>query len=762
MKMTSSLYGTALAAVLTTPAFAQSTEATSRPSAQAAQSSSVPGDIVVTARRRAENLQDVPVAITALTGATLQERNITDVSALDGIAPNVKVVESNSNTTTYIQIRGSVTTNPNPGYEPAAAMYVDGVYIGKAVGSTIDIADIDHIEVLRGPQGTLFGRNTLSGAINIITRKPSGEFGGMLKVGIGNYGRHVAQGSVDLPAFGDFSVKLAGLWSERNGYLKTRADPFGIVPGSTPTVKRLGDEKSRAMRAAIRYAPSKDVVFDYTVDFNRMRNTPGQGTLQGVGAGGIFDPASPVYSGVPLSLYVQTGKRPHENYATAAVDGAKLFEGVKSWTHTFTGTFEVGATTIKSITAYRDLEWQQSLDLDASPLPLAAAGSDLDYWQFSQELQASGKVGRVNYTGGLYYFRDHGGSANPQQFFGTTLVNDAVFKTRAYAVYAQVDWNPPILNDKLTLTAGYRYSDERKTVRRFASAGGFVTIPADTRAAKTFTGSTPTFIAKYDITDDFNVYAKYSQGFKSGGFSTDASTPATAITPYDPEIVKSVEIGSKLRLFDGRLRINAAAFFDKHNDQQIAVFTPTSAGFVTLTTNDARSKIKGFELEVQATPTNGLLLSANVGRTDAKFTEFFAFVGGPNVAATQAFAFVPRWVASGTADVTVVDRESLKVNVALDVLHNGKNATLSYSTDPAVNPNIYATLADAQTVLDGRLTFSRIPVGSSELQLTGFVKNIFNDASVTAGIDFGASFGNIVTRNYNWPRTFGADLTLRF
>lgn len=759
MKIAFPLCGTALALVLAAPASAQSAD-TSAP--EAASTSTIPGDIVVTARRRAENLQDVPVAITALTGAMLQERNITDVTALDGIAPNVKVVESNSNTTTYIQIRGSVTTNPNPGYEPAAAMYIDGVYIGKAVGSTIDIADIDHIEVLRGPQGTLFGRNTLSGAVNIITRKPSGEFGGMVKIGAGNYGRRVAQGNVDLPSFGNVSVKLAGLWSERNGYLKTRADPFGIVPGSTPTVKRLGDEKSQALRAAIRYEPSSDVVFDYTVDYNRVRNTPAQGTLQSLGTGGIFDPASPAYVGVPLNLYVQTNKRPRENYATAGVDGAKLFEGVKSWTHALTGTFEVGATTIKSITAYRDLEWQQSLDLDASPLPLAAAGSDLDYWQFSQEFQASGKVGRLNYTGGLYYFRDHGDAANPQQFFGTSLVNDAVFKTRAYAVYAQVDWNPPILDDKLTLTAGYRYSHERKTVQRFASAGGFITIPSDTRAAETFTGSTPTFVAKFDVTDDFNVYAKYSEGFKSGGFSTDATTPATAITPYDPEIVKSVELGSKLRLFDGRLRINAAAFFDKHNDQQIAVFTPTPAGFVTLTTNDARSKIKGFELEVQATPVDGLLLSANVGHTDAKFTEFFAVVGGPNVAATQAFAFVPRWVASGTADVTVVNRETLKVNVAVDVSHSGKNATLPYSTDPAANPNIYATLADAQTVVDGRLTFSRIPVGSSELQLTGFVKNIFNDASVTAGIDFGASFGNIVTRNYNWPRTFGADLTLRF
>jgi len=163
------------------PAHAQ--DATAQ--AQASEAPTGIGDIVVTARRRNENLHDVPVAITAFTGEALQNRNITDVTALDGLAPNVKVVESSSNVTTYIQIRGSVTTNPNPGYEPAAAMYIDGVYLGKAVGSTVDVADIDHIEVLRGPQGTLFGRNTLAGAVNIVTKKPSGQLGGWVKLGGG-------------------------------------------------------------------------------------------------------------------------------------------------------------------------------------------------------------------------------------------------------------------------------------------------------------------------------------------------------------------------------------------------------------------------------------------------------------------------------------------------------------------------------------------------------------------------------------------------
>ena len=746
------------------PQAAMAQEATpAAPAPAAAEPTSGLTDIVVTARRRSENLQDVPVAITALTGAALQSRNITGVSALDGLAPNVKVVESGSNTTTYIQIRGSVTTNPNPGYDPAAAMYIDGVYIGKAVGSTIDVADIDHIEVLRGPQGTLFGRNTLSGAINIVTKKPSGELGGMVKLGVGDYGRWRGQFSLDLPEFHRFSVKVSGLIARRDGYIKVEDNPYPQIPAPARTVDRLGDERSEALRAAVRFQPTDDLSFDYAFDYNNIHNTPAQGVLSAVGAGGIFDPSSPAYIGVPLYLYVQDGKRPDVSWPAGGVDNRELYEKVKAYNHAFTASWDVSdALALKSITAYRQMDWSQSLDLDGSPLPLAAAGSDLDYHQFSQELQATGKVGRLNYTGGFYYFNDKGDSTNPQQFFGTTLTSDSIFKTNAYAFYGQLDWRPPVLDDKLVLTAGYRYSHEKKSTERYADAGGYVTIPRGTYAEATFTGSTPTFVAKYEFSRDFNIYGKYSEGFKSGGFSVDATDLYAATTPYRPEKVKSIEVGAKARLLDGRLRMGVAAFFDKHDDQQIQIFTPTQAGFVVLTANGAKSKIKGFEFEAQANPVDWLVMSGNVGFTHARFTEYYGVTGGPNTADTQAFAFVPRWTASGTIDARVFERDWMETHVAFDITHSSGYAALPYSTDPAVNPNIYSTYADPATVIDGRVTFGKIPVAGADLEATVFVRNIFNDASRTAGIDFGQSFGNIVTRNWNWPRTFGVDATLRF
>ncbi|WP_157219037.1 TonB-dependent receptor [Flavisphingomonas formosensis] len=719
------------------------------------------GDIVVTARRRNENLHDVPVAITAFTGEALQTRNITEVTALDGLAPNVKVVESSSNVTTYIQIRGSVTTNPNPGYEPAAAMYIDGVYIGKAVGSTVDVADIDHIEVLRGPQGTLFGRNTLAGAVNIVTKKPSGTFGGWAKLGAGDYGRKLGQFSLDLPEFNNISIKLAGLISRRNGFVHVRDNPYPAIPGQDPTVKRIGDERSEAFRAAVRYRPVDNLTLDYTFDYNRVHNTPIAGVLQSIGQGGIFDPNSSNYVGVPLYLYLQNG-RTDTSYATGGVDNAKMADRVKTFTHTLTGTLSLGEATLKSITSYRTMKWLQSLDLDGTPLPIAAGGSNLDYHQFSQEIQVTGKLGRLVYTGGLYYFHDKGDNSNPQQFFGTTLESLDTFTTNADAIYAQVDYTPPILDDKLVLTAGYRYSHERKTSDRFASAGGFVTIPAGTISAASFHGSTPTFIAKYSFTPAFNVYAKYAEGFKSGGFSVDATDLVAATTPYAPETVKSIEVGSKLRLFGGRLILNAAAFFDKHDNQQIAIFKAGPNGFVTLTANGAKSKIKGFELEAQAKPVDWLMLSGNVGHTDPRFTQYFGTEGGPNIAKTQAFAFVPRWQATVSGDARLFQADNLQVNVAVDFNYNSKYAALPYSTDPATNPNIYSTLADSQKIVDGRVIFSKIPIGGTTLTTTVFVKNIFNDASRTAGIDFGPSFGNIVTRNYNFPRSFGVDATVRF
>ena len=749
------LSGAALASLSSAPLHAQETETVA--------SQGGVEDIVVTARRREENLQDVPVAISAFTGQMLEARNISDISSLDGLAPSVKVIESSSNTTTYIQIRGSVTANPNPAYEPAAALYIDGVYFGKAAGSTMDVADIANVEVLRGPQGTLFGRNTLAGAINIVTQKPSGELGGKIKVGAGDFGRRLLQGSIDLPRFGDFSVKLSGLMSERNGYISVSSNPYAGIPAQPRTVSRLGDESNRALRAAVRFEPTPDLIFDYAFDFNRIRNTPGSGTLQSVGEGGIFDPNSPIYSGVPLHLYVQDGKRPRTAYSSAGVDDAPLYERVKSYSHALTGTWDVGDATIKSITAFREMDWGQSLDLDASPLPIAAAASDLDYHQFSQELQASGTVGdQFNYTGGVYYFSDKGDVSNPQQFFGTTLESEALFKTRAYAVYGQVDYTPPILDEKLTLTAGLRYSNERKSITRFASAGGFVTIPDGTHGAKTFKGTTPTFIAKYAFSPDFNVYAKYSEGFKSGGYSADASTLRTAMMPYEQESVKSYEIGAKARLFDGKLQLNAAAYFDKHDDQQIQIFSPTLNGFVTLTANGARSEIKGFEVEATARPVDWLRISANVGHTDPRFTEYYAVEGGPNVADSWSFVFVPRWTASASGDVRLYKGDDLQVNFMVDLNYNSAYAALPYSKDPTYDPNIYSTRADAATVVDARLLFSKVPVGKSEAEMSFFVKNVFDDASRIAGIDFGSTFGNIVTRNYNHPRSIGFDTTLRF
>lgn len=720
------------------------------------------GDIIVTARRRSESLQDVPIAITAMSGDLLQERNISNVTALDGLAPNLKVIQNGANTVSYVQIRGSVTSNPNPGYEPAAAMYIDGVYIGKNAGSMMEISDIEHIEILRGPQGTLFGRNTLAGAINVVTRKPTGEWGGRLKVGIGNFDRRVGQFSLDLPRMADFSVKLSGLWSEQEGFVKARANPYPGVGDDAPTIKRVGDEKSKALRAAVRYDPSDVVTIDYTFDYNRIRNTALGGVLQQVGENNIFDPNSPAYINIPLYLYVQPGSRPRDYYGTDSVNGDRLAENVDSYMHTLTAVVEVGEATIKSITGYRDMDWHQRLDLDGSPLDLAAAGSDLSYKQYSQELQVSGQVGSLVYTAGFYYFKDNGKSTNPQEYFGVRSDSRADFKTNAWALYGQVDYTPPILDERLVLTAGFRYSDEKKRIDREASVGGVVTIPAGTELEKKFSSSTPTFVVKYDISDTANVYAKYAAGYKSGGFTTDTTNYAAAITPYDPEKVDSYEIGTKLRLFDGRMTFNIAGFLEKHTDQQINVFSPSGDGFVTLTANGARSEIKGLEVEANARPFDGLILTGSAGYTDVKFKEYYPVIGGENVGNTNAIPFVPKWTVNLGANASLFESDDLAVNLAVDMTYASSYASLAYSTLREVDPNIYNTLGEALTTVDARLMFSEIPFGNSTLQATVYAKNLFNASARTAGIDFGSDFGGIVVRNDNRPRQVGLDLSLRF
>ena len=498
--------------------------------AQDAQDSSGIGDIVVTAQKREENIQDVPIAISAVSSAYLESRGIQSIEDLSTIAPNVKFERApSSKTISQIAIRGSVTINPAITWEPAVGLYLDGVYIAKAQGSIFDVADLERVEILRGPQGTLYGRNALAGAVNLITAKPSGEAGGRAEVTYGSFDNVRLRGVLDLPRMGIFSVKLSGQYEKRDGLIQVVPNPVAGVFTALPTqVDRADSMKSHSFMVQVRAELSDAVTADYTYDYSKQDQTPPFAQLLRVNRNGdprdLFDPASPAYAFggafFPLDRYTNPTRQ-----TVASIDGA-VYEKSRSYGHALTLTAELGALTLKSITAYRDLAWADGLDLDGSPMKVAFTQRITDYHAFSQELQATGKAmdDRLDYVLGAFYFSEKAETLGPQVFFGggSDLQSDYGSHTKAFAVYAQLDYK---LTDALKLTLGGRYTHEKKDIRRYLrvnvdAANGIFTptvianIPAGAATDTKFNDFSPTVTRSYEISTNVNVYAPYARGFK--------------------------------------------------------------------------------------------------------------------------------------------------------------------------------------------------------------------------------------------------------
>lgn len=751
--------------------------------ASAASGTSV-DEIIVTAQRREQRLQDVPIAVSAYSHQFLEDRNVTNFAGIQGFTPNVKIVVTNRNSAPAISMRGSVTINPAPSFEPTVALYLDGVYLSKQYGSLVDTADIDHIEVLRGPQGTLFGRNTLAGAINIVSRKPTGEFDATLKIGVGNYGSQLLRGSVDLPAFGDLSIKLSGSFSAHDGYVKIRPTPFAaIVPrAGAAQADEFQAENHKAFRVAARYKPAPNFIADYTYDFSRADDTMGYSQPTFVAPGGIFDPASPsyagglnpvtgIYAGNPYNLYLFPNERSKFGYEGNAFPKSiakkdPLEEDTRNQLHALTLTWDTGPVTLKSISSYRKLYHAWNNDTDGVPLNLLSSALTMNYHSTSQEFQVTGQSGALNYTAGLYYFDDSGSAYNPQQYFGGAYsIGGYTFGTKAYAAYGQLEYSPSGLSG-LTLIAGLRYSDEKKSTTRYVNSVNVTTgattvvIPAGTGAKASFDAFTPAFTAKYQITDSLNVYARYAKGFKSGGFNGDGSNAIESTTPFKPETTSSYEIGAKGRFFDGKLQTNIAAFIDRHHDMQLSVFL----GAGTLASgirNAGKADIKGIEVEVQAIPADWLRVSASLGTLNAKYKEFID--AGVNVANDRAFPYTPKMTASGNIDLRLLQASWGRTRLLVDYTHTDSYYIYPYTTRVDYSGNTAATTrADASDIVDARLLVDEIKAGGGSLETALWIKNVFDASDRVSGIDFGASFGHATVSFYNPPRTFGADVTLRF
>ena len=729
------------------------------------------GAVVVTAQKRQQNLQDVPIAVTAFTASQLESRRIEEVTDLSALAPGLQVEASPANgSISQVAIRGNVEINPAIYWDPAIGIYMDGVYLGKSQGSVFDVVDLERVEVLRGPQGTLYGRNTIGGAINLITRQPSGQFSGDASLEIGNYNSQVEKLSLDLPKFGIASISLGAVAEHRDGWVSTTSDS---------PVTSLNNRGNNGLRFAVNLALLPGLQADYRFDHTDIDTNGDYGQLYR---------ATPAYwstfaaDPAPFSGFANLPNYASQTRQTVADVNAPSFEKVVVEGHSLTFTWNpTERDTVKSISAYRHVDNSDSADYDGSPLAIAETQRYTHFHQLSQELQWVGHAGPLNYTGGLYYYHDDGYTNNPQTFFASTLNYDSEYGTRtdAWAPFGQIDYH---VFGGLTLTAGLRYTQEMKALDRtfgFNAAPGTpytYLIPAGTHADAKFEATTPSFTAAYQFNPDLNVYARYAEGFKSGGFNGEfsdttqsaAANIAETETPFKPEKQRSLELGLKSTFAEGRAQLNVALFQDNVKDMQESIFTATGAA-ASIIRNAGAATVRGAELEAAFVPIRGTRVSANYAYLEAYYNTFVD--SGQNVPDDRAFVHAPRNTFNVVVDSKLWHTRWGVVQGNVDYAWTASYYTYPYqlSADPSVpgyDPTKQVagnTQVKSYGLLNMRLALAQIPLGdraSGELAIWGH--NLTNQAVATNFIDFGPGFGNLTDAYFMDPLTFGGSFTVHF
>ncbi|MBA6412885.1 TonB-dependent receptor [Parahaliea sp. F7430] len=740
-----------------------------------AQSSGALEEIVVTAQKREQSLQDTPIAITAFGASELEQRGIKDLTDIGTTVPNVKIATLPSNTLkATIAIRGSVTSNPSITWEPTVGMYLDGVFVGKFSGNVFKVAELERIEVLRGPQGTLYGKNTTGGAVNMITHRPSGELGGKLRAGLGNFGFWETYGSLDLPALelggaGELMAKVTLSKEERDGFYDNKDTQLGSIshPFTGQPVQPNPSSKidfnavdSEVGRLDLLWDVNERLAARYTIDKAKVRNTPSKPQFTDINTSNLA-------FGFPFPQDLDQYLLPEDKNKRSISNDADMYEGFDSTSQSLFVDYDFGKVgamgdlSVKYTGNTRKLDFEQALDNDGTPFSLYHTAIDTDYTQDSHELQFTGSTERLEYVLGLFYFEEEADVKNPQlplvDFFGPSVLNNAYgYDGKQKAVYGQLEWTPALaaLQDRLTLTFGLRWTEEEKDA--------YISHPAPNRPAfdslgsDKWTNTTPSFIVAYDLSENVNIYAKYSEGFKAGGFNGESGDPVAFSDGYDPETVKAYELGLKSRLLDNRLQVNLAGFVNKESDLQLTVFTSGSSASSTVD-NVGKATKQGFEVEVIYQPIADLMLTANLGYLDSEYDEYLEFdpavgavVDKRNIKANQ---YAPELTYNLGAEYTVASAGWGEVIARLDY---------TYSDDYVgyINPEQNRPLQlDSYGLLSGRLSVADIRVaGDTRLNVALWGKNLTNEDYRLNGIPFGpfavSYFGN--------PRTYGVEATLSF
>jgi len=699
-------------------------------------------EVIVTAQKREQSLQDAPIAISVMNDEQIEAQRIGDIKALEaGAIPYLRVIPvGNTTSNLIVAIRGNAPGDPSEvTRDTAVAIYLDGVYFARSQGLGLDLIDLERIEVLRGPQGSLFGRNSIGGAVSLVSKKPTGEFSFRQSVDFGRFDelKHVTR--IDLPQIGNLSAKLDYVHSERDGWVNNTA------PGQPDYTEYRKD----GGRLALYWEASDTVTVDYSFDMSNASTA--QNYFQ--------------FFADRIGLFGDEPDRQSETRLPAQLEPTRS----KHSGHRLTVGWDVSENLrFQSISGYRDLEE----DSDNNYLGVLYFNglndsSVMDQEQFTQEFQLVGERDRLEWVAGLYYLREEL-DKTLQSFFTVDLFGvfggpplspitppttfDALAsgadvpprivdsEARSVAAYGQATWNPDILDDALRLTLGLRYTDDERSSTRFQTALSATDQDSDHLDT--------TLAVDYAWTDSLSTYVKWSTGYKAGG----VNTRSVSFAPFEEETAETLEFGLKSEFWQQRARLNAAVFMTEYDDLQLDFLDPVNPTIVE-TINAARKvDVDGMEIDLTVTPVEGLLIGASYSYLD----DDIPLQPNPVAGGLLQQFYVP--LAPKHAGAVTVDYQFQPWSFGTLNAHLGMTSTDDFFYSPLVGEQ----RTDSYTLWNARLTLADIPVGNDgTLKLALWGENLTDEEYIVFAFPVGNPAVSIANA-FGDPRTYGVSVTYGF
>jgi iron complex outermembrane receptor protein len=728
-------------------------------------------EITVTARRVRENLQDTPIAVTAFTGGLLEERQIFKTDQLDQVVPNLQFSNNaqlaGNNSSSQVFIRGIGQSDPTSTVDPGVGLYIDDVYIGTAVGGTLDFRDIASVQVLRGPQGTLFGRNTIGGAILLTTTEPGEAFGASVKAGFGSDGLIDGFLAVDAPIAETLKSRFSFGIRKQDGYV-TRSDG-----------EDLGDSNTYTAQGKFVWTPGEQTRATLAIDYSHADENGSPLVFAAINEAATFPRVASFDAGCPgMTSFANPvpmindsrcandfqARGPYGNNGTFPLKST-----LDNWGASLNLAFDLSETLVlKSISAYRDISWEGIRDADNTPLTILHTLYDSDGSQWSQELQLTHQTDSLTAVVGAYYFEQKSDDIvtvqlNPpppgiQQDSDNNKVDN-----QSWALFTQWTYG---ITDRLSLTAGARYTEDKKGAfpdQFDFSNPNLKQVPA-VWYRDTFSAFTPSGSLSMRWSDQAMTYVSYARGFKGGGWNSHFNAVLTqdlvdALLRFDQEEAETFELGFKLDLAGKTLRLNGALFTSDYTDIQVTyrgpIFPPPlPPGVAPFLTNAGEASIDGAELELTWVPTNEWLIEASVGYLDATLDKLVVeplLIFPPGLAEGNVLPYSPEWQFHAGLSYTA-SVGNLEITPRVDASYQDTTYF-----DPTLTQEI-AQLGDV-TVLNASLTFKpttgnwRIALGVNNA--TDEVYPVAGNSSLTTG----SGYAEIA---YARPREYFATISYDF